>query len=146
MDSVPRKAKTDAVVITGDLVDFYEAQASDATMRSGEIEAFAKLVRSSSIPAWLVIGNHDLSSYWFQGSEYLNGRHNAQKARSAWIRKVPCFENGTWYSIVRQIGKTTYRLIFLENGYQEDGVPGDLKAWKAPSRLSARTSSTDSKP
>jgi 3',5'-cyclic AMP phosphodiesterase CpdA len=125
LESVPRKTQADAVVITGDLIDFYEAQASDGTMRAGEIEAFADLVRSSPVPLWLVIGNHDLSSYWFEGAAYLNGRHNAQKARSAWIRNVPCFADGTWYSVIRRVGKTTYRLIFLENGYQE-GDPGEL--------------------
>lgn len=126
LNSVPRKAKADAVVITGDLVDFFEAQASNGAMQSGQIESFAKLVRSSPVPLWLTTGNHDLSSYWFEGIDFLNGRHNAQMARSAWIRKIPSFENGTWYSVVRRVGTTTYRLIFLENGYQEGRVPGDL--------------------
>jgi len=126
LNSVPRKAKADAVVITGDLVDFYEAQTSNGALRSGQIEAFSKLVRSYSIPLWLTTGNHDLSSYWFEGPDFLNGRQDAQKARAAWIRNIPCFENGTWYSVVRRVGATAYRLIFLENGYQEGRVPGDL--------------------
>jgi 3',5'-cyclic AMP phosphodiesterase CpdA len=123
---VPGKAKADAVVVTGDLTDFYEAQARDGSMRSGEVEAFARIVRSSSTPLWLVLGNHDLASYWFEGTRYLNGQHNAQRARAAWIRNVRGFENGTWYSVIRRVGKTTYRLIFLDNGYQEGGIPGDL--------------------
>ncbi len=125
LESVPAKAQADAVVITGDLLDFYEAQAGDGAMRSGEVEAFAQLVRSSSIPLWPVVGNHDLTSYWFEGVEFLNGQHNAQQARAAWIRNVRGFENGTWYSLVRRVGSTTYRLIFLDDGYG-DLDEGDL--------------------
>ncbi len=126
LETVPRKVKADAVAITGDLIDFYEAQTGNGTMRAEEIRSFAKLVRSSSLPLWLALGNHDLGSYWFEGDDYLNGRHNTQKARAAWIRNVPCFENGTWYSLIRRIGAANYRMIFLENGYREDGIPGDL--------------------
>ncbi|RPI27740.1 MAG: hypothetical protein EHM61_07480 [Acidobacteria bacterium] len=126
LNSVPETAEADAVVVTGDMLDFYEAQTSVGGVRSGEIEAFGELVRSSSIPFWLVLGNHDLSSYWFEGTEYLNGRHNAQQARLSWIRNLPCFENGTWYSRMHRIGKTTFRLIFLENGFQAGGESGDL--------------------
>jgi 3',5'-cyclic AMP phosphodiesterase CpdA len=113
------------VVITGDLLDFYEAPAEKGAMRAGEVEAFAQLVRSSAVPLWLVAGNHDLSSYWFQGTEFMSGRHNAQQARATWIRNVRGFENGTWYSLIRRVGKTTYRLLFLDNAYGAD-VPGDL--------------------
>lgn len=126
LESVPGKTGADAVVITGDLTDFYEAQASDGTMRSGQIEAFAELVGSSPVPVWLTPGNHDEASYWFDGTQYLNGQHNAQKARAAWTRNLPCFKHGTWYSIIRRVGKATYRLIFLDNAFQQDGVPGDL--------------------
>jgi 3',5'-cyclic AMP phosphodiesterase CpdA len=125
LESVPTEAQADAVVITGDLLDFYEAPAGEGAMRSGEVEAFAQLVRSSPVPLWLVAGNHDLSSYWFQGAEFLSGQHNAQQARATWIRNVRGFENGTWYSLIRRVGKTTYRLIFLDNAYGAD-VPGDL--------------------
>jgi 3',5'-cyclic AMP phosphodiesterase CpdA len=125
LDSVPTAVRADAVVVTGDLVDFYEAQAGDGTMRSGEIEAFAQLVRSSAVPLWLVTGNHDLSSFWFEGAELRSGQHNAEQARATWIRNVRGFENGTWYSLVRRVGKTTYRLIILDNAYGAD-VPGDL--------------------
>ncbi len=125
LDSVPAKAQADAVVITGDLLDFYEAQRGDGAMRSGKVEAFAQAVRSSPIPLWLAVGNHDLSSYWFEGTEFMTGQHNAQQARASWIRNVRGFENGTWYSLIRRVGKTTYRLIFLDNAYEAD-VPGDL--------------------
>ena len=125
LESVPAEAQADAVVITGDLLDFYEAPAGDGVTRAGEVESFAQLVRASPIPLWLVTGNHDLSSYWFQGAEFLSGQHNAQQARAAWIRNVRGFENGTWYSLIRRVGKTTYRLIFLDNSYGAD-VPGDL--------------------
>jgi 3',5'-cyclic AMP phosphodiesterase CpdA len=72
-----------------------------------------------------VLGNHDLSSYWFEQEKYLNGQHNAQQARATWIRNMRGFESGTWYSIVRRVGGTTYRLIFLDNAFGAE-VPGDL--------------------
>lgn len=125
LKTIPAQTNAAAVAITGDLVDFYEAQTAGGTMRAGEVEAFGEIARSSPVPLWLVPGNHDVSSYWFDGAALRYGQHHAQQARSAWIRNVRGFETGTWYSLVRKVGKTTYRLIFLDNAYPA-AVEGDL--------------------
>ena len=50
----------------------------------------------------------------------------AGRAKATWIRNFDCFRDGTYYSRVYEVGNTTYRLIFLDNGFyqfkKEEGV------------------------
>ena len=43
----------------------------------------------------------------------------AARAKAAWIRNFDCYRNGTYYSRVYEVGSTTYRLIFLDNGFYQ---------------------------
>jgi len=40
-------------------------------------------------------------------------------ARSSWIRNLSCFYDGTYYSKMMKVGKTNYRLIFLDDSYND---------------------------
>src|SRR5690606_15323 len=68
---------------------------------------------------YFALGNHDIASYWIDpGSNRITSHqdHSGQ-ARASWIRNIPSFREGTYYSKVFHVGTTTYRLIFLDDGY-----------------------------
>lgn len=62
---------------------------------------------------YLTLGNHDITSYPKSGYH----QNDAAKARATWIKNAPSFSNGTYYSRLYDVGSTSYRLIFLDNGY-----------------------------
>jgi 3',5'-cyclic AMP phosphodiesterase CpdA len=114
----PRQLGADAVIITGDLVDFYEAETENDTLLDTQIEQFAQIYYGSLIPVYLTLGNHDITSYWIDDSSKKESYQlNAEQARAAWIRNISCFRRGTYYLRSFPSGKTTYRCIFLDNGY-----------------------------
>lgn len=115
---MPVKLKSDFMVITGDMIDFYEAESKTGSMMSTQIEQFMSLVDNYNIPTYMTLGNHDIASYWVnENSSYASNQLNAAKARAQWIKNASCFKNGTYYSRTFQVDTTTYRLIFLDNGY-----------------------------
>ena len=115
---MPGKLKSDFMVITGDMTDFYEAESRTGSMLSTQIEQFINLVDNYNIPTYMTLGNHDIASYWVnENSSYSSNQLNAEKARAQWIKNASCFKNGTYYSRTFQVDTTTYRLIFLDNGY-----------------------------
>ena len=112
--TVPTKLNPDFIAITGDLVDFYEAETSDGRILGTQIEQFKSLIDSiSNHTLYLTLGNHDITSYPKKGYH----QNDAAKARATWIKNVPSFSNGTYYSRLYDVGSTTYRLIFIDNGY-----------------------------
>jgi 3',5'-cyclic AMP phosphodiesterase CpdA len=118
LDAVPAKYHAEFIAITGDNIDFYEAQTAKEDMLDTQIEQYSALLSHSRVPVYLTLGNHDIASYFADSeSTYSTNQFNSEKARSTWIRNIPCFKEGTYYSKVYKVDTTTYRLIFLDNGY-----------------------------
>lgn len=116
--SIPEKYKSDFVVITGDNIDYYEAQAESGGTMDNQIEQYARLIESSKVPVYLTLGNHDIASYYVGPDlTYTNNQLNAVRARAAWMRNVNSFRDGTYYSHLFKIDTTDFRFIFLDNAY-----------------------------
>lgn len=106
--------QSDFLVISGDMVDFYEAESAAGGLMGNQIELFQKLISSETNSiVYLTLGNHDITSYP-KGRYHQN---NANAARATWIKNVPVFNQGTYYSKIYKVGNTVYRLIFLDNAY-----------------------------
>ena len=116
--TVPEKYRSDFVVITGDNIDYYEAQAEKGGVINRQIELYASLIDSVEIPVFLTLGNHDIASY-FVGDDlsYTNDQLHSARARAAWMRNISSFKEGTYYSHILKIDTTVFRLIFLDNAY-----------------------------
>lgn len=115
--SIRKEIQTDFVVITGDLIDFYEAETPDGGKRDTQIEQFIRLLDISYLPVYLTLGNHDIASDYVKANSYDTHQYNAERARAAWIRNATCFRDGTCYSRVFKVDTTVYRFIFLDDGY-----------------------------
>lgn len=119
LQTMPGKLKSNFVVITGDLVDFYEAETAKGGMLDFQTEQFTRLIGDSPVPVFLTLGNHDLAAYGWQNEKRISSQHVAVRSRATWIRNAGCFREGTYYSRTYTVGGTTYRLIFLEDGYED---------------------------
>lgn len=117
LQTMPQKTNSNLVVATGDLIDFYEGETKDEKMLDFQAEQFTRLSDNCTIPFLLTLGNHDISAYSWDDSTRMSSQNNAGQARATWIKNTPCFKNGTYYSKILKAGKTTFRLIFLDNGY-----------------------------
>lgn len=118
LKTIPEKYDTDFVVVTGDNVDYYEAETSGGKMMDTQIEQYSGLLADSEIPVYLTLGNHDITSYRVNSdSGYTNNQINAEKARAVWMRNLPCFREGTYYSRIFKVDTVTFRFIFLDNSY-----------------------------
>ncbi len=126
LETIGRKTDARAVVITGDLADYYEAETIAGPFRASRIEPWLELVRSCPVDLFLTLGNHDITTYWYEERENAvrSFQYRAHQARAAWIRNLPCFHDGTYYAHTIAAGATRYRLLFLDNGYALGG--GDL--------------------
>lgn len=106
--------KPDFIALTGDLVDFYDAETNDGVMLATQVEQFKSFIDSiTNQTLYLTLGNHDITSYP-KGSYNQN---SSAKARSTWVKNLSVFSGGTYYSRLYDVGSTTYRLIFLDNSY-----------------------------
>ncbi len=118
---IPPKVNADAVIITGDLIDYYKAEISKEceTAVSNQVEQFKKIYENSKVPLYLTLGNHDISYYEVneQDSEKVEIQYVAKEAKASFIRNIECFRNGTYYKKKYTVGKTNYHLFFLDNGY-----------------------------
>lgn len=119
LKNVPKQTKADFVVATGDLIDFYEGEAKNKKMLDFQIEQFIKQTKKSKVPVFLTLGNHDIISYSWGDKERISSQNNTKKAETVWTKKASCFKNGTYYSSQLEIGETTFRLIYLNNGYYD---------------------------
>jgi 3',5'-cyclic AMP phosphodiesterase CpdA len=118
IDKIPQEMQANAVVITGDLVDYYEAETVKGNLLGTQIEQFASIYASSAIPIYLTLGNHDITTYWINDSQAKEqSQLKTNEARAAWIRNLSCFRDGTYYSRPFKVNETTYRFVFLDNGY-----------------------------
>ncbi len=118
LTTIPKVVSADMVVITGDNIDFYEAETNNGKIMGGQIEQFSQLYDLCPVPLFMVLGDHDIGSYWIDLEEKKHfSQTNVQKAKVAWIRNISCFQNGTYYSRIYKVGKRKYRFIFLDNSY-----------------------------
>lgn len=112
--SVPPKIKPEFIAITGDIIDYYDTYTSDGIMMGTQIEQFQTFIDSvTNEQLYMTLGNHDITSYTKEDYH----QNIASEARATWIKNVPCFAKGTYYSRLYDVGSTTYRLIFLDNSY-----------------------------
>lgn len=118
LKSSPRRYNADILVVTGDMIDFYDAETVQGKMLGTQVEQFAGLIEISEIPVYLTLGNHDIASYRVpKSSSYTSDQIRSAEARATWMRNVACFKNGTYYSRIFQVDDLTLRLIFLDNAF-----------------------------
>ncbi|MCX8037938.1 MAG: metallophosphoesterase [Candidatus Sumerlaeia bacterium] len=127
-----RKAGADAIVITGDLIDFFEGTTAKGDVRAGQVERFVRTASRARVPLWLTLGNHDISTHVIGGKgESRPNQLRAQVARAAWIRQMDCFREGTGYFRDVRVGSRLWRLYFLDASYRAADEPtGNL--WDRP--------------
>ncbi len=110
----------DAMVVTGDMVDFYEAESLNNMMVSTQIEQFASFlnsVNSANIPVYMTLGNHDVTSYWVEGGKNKNTQNNFEVAKATWVKNIDCFKNGVNYRVSYNLKNTDYSLYFIDNSF-----------------------------
>ena len=117
LKNVPKETGAGFVVATGDLIDFYKGEIENNKLFGSQVEQFGQLLNKNNIPVYATLGNHDITEYSWGDSTRLSSQAEAGAARATWIKNVPCFQNGTYYSHIFHVGKTTYRFIFLDDGF-----------------------------
>jgi hypothetical protein len=110
-------------LITGDLIDAFRYAGESGGRVGGQVEAFRRAAAHSPVPVYSALGNHDIMDLEVAGDKPAPNQASAAEARAAWKSSEPCFRNGTYYGFDRKAGKTTYRLLVLDNGYKS-GEPG----------------------
>ncbi len=105
------------VFLTGDLVDVYSFLAEDGGVVENQVEAFAGIVRAAPMPVYCTLGNHDVQHYGVYEDRLLADQSVVGAARAAWIRQLPCFQVGAYYSFRRTLSGVTYRFVALDNGF-----------------------------
>ena len=113
----PQKMNFDFVAITGDLIDFFEAETTGGKMLDFQAEQFSRIADCSSVPIFATLGNHDIANYSWKNNERVSSQNIAKLAQAVWSKSLECFKNGTYYSQLYYVGNKRYRLIFLDNGY-----------------------------
>jgi hypothetical protein len=120
-----RAAGSDFILITGDLIDGYSFAAADGRKLFGQIDAFQRAIAVSRVPVFLLLGNHDITHYGLGAAgKPAADQSVAGEARAAWIQAAPCFRQGTYYALERQVGVTKYVILMLDNGYSAAGAKG----------------------
>jgi DNA repair exonuclease SbcCD nuclease subunit len=117
LKTMPQKTKSSMVVVTGDLLDSYETESKSGEMLQFQANRFIRILKKSKVPVFLTLGNHDITSYSWENNARISRQDDAGTARTRWIRNISYFNDGTWYSHTVKVGKTNYRLIFLDNSY-----------------------------
>lgn len=119
LKDIPKQTKSEMVVATGDLIDFFEVDIRDPKYLESQVRSFSKTIKESPVPVYCTLGNHDLFSFFWKDGKLKHDQNAANRSRAYWVRNASCFHNGTTYSKIIQVGQTTYRLIFLDNGMYE---------------------------
>lgn len=115
--TVPLRTKSDMVVATGDLVDFYDINSDAGRKLEIQVEQFARLIEEYNTPVLLNIGNHDIFTYYWHDEKLDHTQNAAGRSRAAWIRNFQVFRDGTYYSRLFSVGKTNYHFLFLDNSF-----------------------------
>jgi UDP-2,3-diacylglucosamine pyrophosphatase LpxH len=124
LKTMPQKTNSNMIIVSGDLIDFYEGEIKNGKMMDFQAEQFTRLLKNSNIPVFLTLGNHDIAAYSWKDKSRVSTQYHAEKARATWIRNTPCFKNGTYYNKIIKAGNQTFRLIFLDDAYNSV-LPGE---------------------
>lgn len=117
MSTIPDQAGSDMIIVTGDMLDFFDAKTTTGDRLAFQIEQFANFIKEYHHPIYLVLGNHDMFSFNWGDDKVVSNQLQTGRAKATWIRTFDCFREGTYYSRIHEVGNTTYRLIFLDNGF-----------------------------
>jgi 3',5'-cyclic AMP phosphodiesterase CpdA len=117
LSTVPQKTKSDMVIATGDLVDFFEAETTGGNMLDIQAEQFSRLLNDYDVPVLLTLGNHDVFSFRWRNDSLKHNQNSTERSRAIWNRNESLFQNGTYYSRLYQVGQTLYRFIFLDDSF-----------------------------
>ncbi|MGV8136726.1 MAG: metallophosphoesterase family protein [Mangrovibacterium sp.] len=118
LHTIPGNLDSKFVVVTGDLIDFYEAATTKGDLLDLQTEQFNRQLSDSPVPLFFTLGNHDIAVYGWQNDKMISSQRVAARSRANWIRNADCFKEGTYYSRMYTVGGTIYRLIFLDDGYK----------------------------
>lgn len=96
------------------------AEPAERSLKSltGQIDVFKAIVERSHAAVYPALGNHDLTHY-----RYVEGKPApaadqsvAPAARREWSRSLAQFRSGTYYAFRKQVARTGYLLLALDNG------------------------------
>lgn len=99
---------------TGDAIDAFAFHGANGQPVFGQVEAFAEAARKSPMPVYLCLGNHDIVDY---GASLLADQTLVEQARAAWMRSMPCFRDGIYYSFAHRVGSVNWRFVMLNNSF-----------------------------
>ncbi len=128
LQTMPEKTNSDFIALTGDMIDFFEAQTDDGEMLDFQIEQFSRLIDDCMVPVFMTLGNHDIAAYSWPDNRRVSSQLPAERTRAAWIRNISTFKEGTYFSNVINVGATNYRLIFIDNAYNSFSPEENIKA------------------
>lgn len=120
---MPVSTGSEMVILTGDMIDFYEAEDKEGNMDASQIEQFLQLLADKPVPVYMTLGNHDIASYPVRDGKLVPDQLCSSTARATWIRKSECFSQGTWYSKRFSVGKAYYCFLFLDDA-DSDNLKG----------------------
>ena len=131
-----RPPGSDFILFTGDLIDGFSFVAGDGRRVFGQIDAFQRAIGASRVPLFLLLGNHDITHYGLSAAAKPAADQSvAGEARAAWVAAAPCFRQGTYYAIEKQVGGTKYVILMLDNGYSAAGAKDAPATRMAPEQL-----------
>jgi 3',5'-cyclic AMP phosphodiesterase CpdA len=111
-------------LITGDLVEGRQFEGVGGKTVAGQIQTFIGIVRGSRTPIYATLGNHDLTSYKPAAGKPAADLSGAAESRKEWARAFAPLHGGVYYSFRRDVGRTQYLFILLDNGEAESRNPG----------------------
>lgn len=117
METVPNQTGSNMIIATGDLIDFFDAKTANGNTLAGQIEQFARFLDQYHYTFYMTLGNHETFSYRWGNDKVIPDQLKTGAARAAWIRNFDVFRDGTYYSRSYQVGKTNFKLIFLDNSF-----------------------------
>jgi 3',5'-cyclic AMP phosphodiesterase CpdA len=109
--------KAEFAFLTGDLIDVYSFLGEKEEVVTGQVDAFVGIMAASPLPIYAGLGNHDVQHYGLMDGRLAPDQSNLEQAKASWVRKAPCFQQGTYYAFHRDVGGTRWRFVMLNNGF-----------------------------
>ncbi len=116
-DAIGRDNPPAFIVHTGDAIEAYCFDGAAGASVYGQIPLFLRISSRSRIPLYLALGNHDIECYRQpeDAAAPIGDQSVSREARREWRRSVRSLRKGSYYSLRKRVGRTTYRLLFLDN-------------------------------